>query len=55
MAFEGLSEKLTKAFKKLKNKYPIYIWTIKNTNEIDIYKDYGEHYICNNLPYKKSL
>ena len=55
--FLAISKNLskTKRFKKLKNKYPIYIWTIKNTNEIDIYKDYGEHYICNNLPYKKSL
>lgn len=55
--FLAISKNLskTKRFKKLKNKYQIYIWTIKNTNEIDIYKDYGEHYICNNLPYKKSL
>jgi len=46
---KGLSK--TTRFKKLRKKYPIYIWTIKNINEIDTYKKYGDHYICNNLPY----
>lgn len=51
--FLAISKELakTKRFKKLRKKYPIYIWTIKNVNEIQKYKNYGEHYICNNLPY----
>lgn len=55
--FLAISKELakTKRFKKLRKKYPIYIWTIKSLDEVDKYKKYGEHYICNNLPYKKSL
>lgn len=51
--FLAISKSLakTRRFKKLRKKYPIYIWTIKSSTEIDKYKDYGEHYICNNLPY----
>ncbi len=38
----------TKKFQKLKNKYQILIWTIKNKDEI---KDDDIIYICNDLPY----
>ena len=46
---KGLAK--TRRFKKLRKKYPIYIWTINGINEIKRYKNYGDHYICNNLPY----
>ena len=51
--FLAISKKLskTKRFINLRKKYPIYIWTIKSIDEINIYKEYGDHYICNNLPY----
>lgn len=38
----------TKKFQKLKNKYQLFIWTIKNKDEI---KDENIIYICNELPY----
>lgn len=37
-----------KKFQKLKNKYQLLIWTIKDKNEI---KDENIIYICNSLPY----
>ncbi len=43
----------TKRIKKLRKKYPIYIWTIMNQNEIEKYKNYCDVYICNNLPFQK--
>jgi len=41
----------TKRFKKLRGKYPIYVWTLKNIDELNKYKNYADHYICDNLPY----
>ena len=48
--FLCISKKLlkTKKFQKLKNKYQLLIWTIKNKDEI---KDENIIYICNELPY----
>jgi len=48
--FLSISKKLLnlKKFKKLKNKYQILIWTIKDKDEI---KDTNTIYICNDLPY----
>ena len=48
--FLSISKKLlnTKKFKKLKNKYQLLIWTIKDKDEI---KDENIIYICNKLPY----
>ena len=48
--FLSISKKLlnTKKFQKLKNKYQLLIWTIKDKNEI---KDENIIYICNKLPY----
>ena len=48
--FLSISKKLlkTKKFQKLKNKYQLLIWTIKNKDEI---KDENIIYICNSLPY----
>ena len=48
--FLSISKKLlkTKKFKKLKNKYQLLIWTIKDKNEIE---DENIIYICNKLPY----
>ena len=48
--FLSISKKLlkTKKFQKLKNKYQLLIWTIKEKNEI---KDENIIYICNSLPY----
>ena len=48
--FLSISKKLlkTKKFQKLKNKYQLLIWTIKDKNEI---KDENIIYICNELPY----
>ena len=48
--FLSISKKLlnTKKFQKLKNKYQLLIWTIKNKDEI---KDENIIYICNKLPY----
>lgn len=48
--FLSISKKLlkTKKFNKLKNKYQLLIWTIKDKNEI---KDENIIYICNDLPY----
>ena len=48
--FLSISKKLlnTPKFKKLKNKYQLLIWTIKDKNEI---KDENIIYICNELPY----
>jgi glycerophosphoryl diester phosphodiesterase len=48
--FLSISKKLlrTKKFKKLKNKYQLLIWTIKDKDEI---KDENIIYICNDLPY----
>lgn len=48
--FLSISKKLlnTKKFEKLKNKYQLLIWTIKNKDEI---QDENIIYICNDLPY----
>ena len=48
--FLSISKKLlkTKRFQKLKNKYQLLIWTIKDKDEI---KDENIIYICNSLPY----
>lgn len=48
--FLSISKKLlnTKKFQKLKNKYQLLIWTIKDKDEI---KDENIIYICNKLPY----
>ena len=48
--FLSINKKLlnTKKFQKLKNKYQLLIWTIKNEKEI---KDENIIYICNKLPY----
>ncbi len=48
--FLSISKKLlnTKKFQKLKNKYQLLIWTIKDKKEI---KDENIIYICNSLPY----
>ncbi len=48
--FLSISKNLlkTKKFQKLKNKYQLLIWTIKDKNEI---KDENIIYICNSLPY----
>lgn len=48
--FLSISKKLLKLkkFSKLKNKYQLLIWTIKNKDEI---KDTNTIYICNDLPY----
>jgi glycerophosphoryl diester phosphodiesterase len=48
--FLSISKKLlkTKKFQKLKNKYQLLIWTIKDKDEI---KDENIIYICNELPY----
>ena len=48
--FLSISKKLlkTKKFQKLKKKYQLLIWTIKDKNEI---KDENIIYICNKLPY----
>lgn len=48
--FLSISKKLlkTKKFQKLKNKYQLLIWTIKDKDEI---KDENIIYICNSLPY----
>lgn len=48
--FLSISKRLlkTKRFQKLKNKYQLLIWTIKDKDEI---KDENIIYICNSLPY----
>lgn len=48
--FLSINKKLlsTKKFQKLKNKYQLLIWTIKDQKEI---KDENVIYICNELPY----
>ncbi len=48
--FLSLSKDLwkKKSFQKLRNKYPIYLWTIQKKEEL---KDKNLHYICENLPY----
>ena len=48
--FLSISKKLLKKkkFQKLKNKYQLLIWTIKDKDEI---KDTNTIYICNDLPY----
>ena len=48
--FLSISKKLLKSkkFQKLKNKYQLLIWTIKDKDEI---KDENIIYICNSLPY----
>ena len=48
--FLSISKKLLrkKKFQKLKNKYQLLIWTIKDKDEI---KDENIIYICNELPY----
>ena len=53
--FLAVSKKLAKTYKikKLRKKYNIYIWTLKNSDEIKKYQQYGDYYICNNLPYEK--
>ena len=50
--FLAIDKKLlsTRKFQKLENKYPIFVWTIKNKNEIP---NEETILICNNLPYKK--
>ena len=49
--FLAIHKKLlsTKKFQKLENKYPIFVWTIKNKNEIS---DKEKIIIYNNMPYK---
>lgn len=49
--FVSISKKLLKSKKFLKkiNKYPVSIWTITSSDEIDYSSDYT--YICNSLPY----
>ena len=51
--FLAFSKKMTnkKLFNYYKNKLPIYIWTIKNKEELLKYKKEDYTYICNNLPY----
>ena len=53
--FLAVSKKLAKTNKlqKLRKIYDIYIWTFQNNDEIEKYKQYGDYYICNNLPYEK--
>lgn len=53
--FLAVSKKIIrkKRFKKLRKKYPIYIWTIKHEDELKKYKDYCDIYICNNIPFDK--
>ena len=48
--FLSISKKLLKKkkFQKLKNKYQLLIWTIKDKDEI---KDDNVIYVCNDLPY----
>lgn len=38
-------------FKKPYKKHSIMLWTIKNKNEMNKYKNITNNYICNNLPY----
>ena len=55
--FLAVSKKLAKTnrFQKLRKIYDIYIWTFQNPDEISKYKQYGDYYICNNLPYEKQI
>lgn len=51
--FLAISKKIIKK-KKIQDyhkKYPLLIWTIKNSEELADYQEYGDAYICNNLPY----
>ena len=50
--FLSIHKKLypTKRYLNYSKKYPLQVWTIKNTEEI---KDPNITYICNELPYKK--
>lgn len=54
-SFLAISKKLAKTnrFQKLRKIYDIYIWTFQNPDELENYKQYGDYYICNNLPYEK--
>lgn len=53
--FLAVSKKLAKTnrLQKLRKTYDIYIWTFQNLDEISKYQQYGDYYICNNLPYEK--
>lgn len=37
--------------KSFYKKYPIIIWTIKNIEELNKYKNISNNYVCNNLPF----
>ena len=50
--FVAISKKMLKdKMMKYLKKYPIFVWTIKDSEEINYDDDVS--YICNNLPYKK--
>ena len=51
--FLAISKKYIDKYKlkKFYKKYDILIWTIKNKEERNKYKDITNNYICNNLPY----
>ncbi len=52
-SFVSISKKVfkNKSLMKHLKKYPMYLWTIKNPQEVNY--DNNITYVCNNLPYKK--
>lgn len=53
--FLAISKELVhkKKWQKLRKKYPLWIWTIQNGNELHKYRSFADSYVCNHLPYPK--
>lgn len=51
--FLAVSKKIIKRkkFQKYRNRYPIFVWTLKNLDEFRNYLDYADSFLCNSLPY----
>lgn len=42
-----------KKWQKLRNKYPLWVWTIQSGTELQKYRELADGFICNHLPYPK--
>lgn len=53
--FLAISKKLVhkKKWQRLRKKYPLWVWTIQNGNELQKYRSLADSYVCNHLPYPK--
>lgn len=51
--FLAVSKKMAskKKIQNYRKKYPIFLWTIEKQQDLDQYKELGDSFICNQLPY----